>query len=60
VEEARERLREAASKGDPLRWAKRHPVEGILGAFIFGFLTGTTPKAREALRDTAFLLLKRR
>jgi hypothetical protein len=27
---------------------------------ILGYLVGVTPKARDALRDAAFLLLKRR
>jgi hypothetical protein len=58
-EDAKARLRAAATGGRALSWVRGYPKEGIVAAFILGFLIGTSPTARKALASGLFGLLKR-
>ncbi len=57
VEDAKARLREAAEGSGLAKWVKAHPAEAVIGAFLLGFVAGTSPRARDALRDAALSLL---
>jgi hypothetical protein len=58
-EDAKARLRAAATGGQVLSWVWSYPREGILAAFILGFIVGISPTAREALASGMVALLKR-
>jgi hypothetical protein len=58
-DEAKARLRAAASGGKTLSWVVSFPKEGALAAFILGFIVGTSPTARKALASGIVALLKR-
>jgi hypothetical protein len=58
-EEAKARLRAAAAGSKGFSWAWSYPKEGVLAAFILGFIVGTSPTAREALASGMLALLKR-
>jgi hypothetical protein len=58
-EEAKARLRAAATGGQALSWMSSYPKEGVLAAFILGFIVGTSPTAGKALASGMVALLKR-
>jgi hypothetical protein len=58
-EEAKARLRTVATGGQALSWVWSYPREGVLAAFILGFILGISPTAREALASGTVALLKR-
>jgi hypothetical protein len=60
VAEAKERLRAVASEHEFSGWVRRHPAEGVLGSLFLGILVGSTPRAQDALKDLAVVLLKLR
>jgi hypothetical protein len=57
--EAKARLRAAATGGTAFSWVRSYPKEGVLAAFILGFIVGMSPTAREALASGMVALLKR-
>ena len=60
LKEAKERLRKVSTEGELLSWVRQNPAEGVLAAFVLGFLVGAAPEAQQALKDSAILLLKLR
>jgi hypothetical protein len=58
-EEAKVRLRAAATRSETFSWLWSNPRKAIIAAFIIGFVIGTSPTAREALADGLIALLKR-
>jgi hypothetical protein len=58
-EDAKARLRTAASGGQALSWLRSYPKEGALAAFILGFIIGTSSTASQALASGLVALLKR-
>jgi uncharacterized membrane protein len=58
-EDAKARLRAAATGGQVLSWMWSYPKEGVLAAFILGLILGTSATAREALASGIVALLKR-
>ena len=58
-EEAKARLRVAASRDDMASWVWRSPQKGVLLAFLFGFAAGTSSTARQALASGVVSLLTR-
>jgi hypothetical protein len=59
VQEAKARLREATGANQAFSWVWSYPKEGVLAAFILGFIVGMSPTAREALTSGMVALLKR-
>ena len=59
LDDAKARLREAASRDDGSSWVWRSPHKGVLVAFILGFAAGTSSTARKALASGAVSLLTR-
>jgi hypothetical protein len=49
AEEAKARLRAAASGGDVASWLWCSPPQGVLIAFLIGFAAGISPTVRKAL-----------
>jgi hypothetical protein len=58
-EDAKARLRTAATGGQALSWVRNYPKEGVLAAFILGFIIGTSSTASKALASGLVALLKR-
>jgi hypothetical protein len=58
-EEAKARLRAAATGSEVYTWLWKYPQGTALGAFIFGFVMGTSSAAREAVVNGVVALLKR-
>ncbi len=58
VEEAKARLRAKAAEHSLLAWVRHHPLEGALGAVLFGVLVGGSSRLSRVLRESATLLLK--
>ena len=58
-EDAKARLRAAATGGQVLSWARSYPKEGVLVAFILGLIIGTSSTASNALASGLVALLKR-
>jgi hypothetical protein len=58
-EDAKARLRAAATRGQALSWVRTYPKEGMLAAFILGVLVGASSSARQALTSGLVALLKR-
>ncbi len=58
-EDAKARLRAAATGGQALFWVRNYPKEGVLAAFILGLIIGTSPTASNALASGLVALLKR-
>jgi hypothetical protein len=58
-EGAKARLRAAATGGPALSWVWNYPKEGVLAAFILGFIIGISPSAREAFASGMVSQLKR-
>src|SRR6266511_4352910 len=58
-EDAKARLRTAATGGLALSWVRNYPKEGVLAAFILGFIIGTSSTASKALASGLVALLKR-
>jgi hypothetical protein len=62
-EQAKARLRAAATEGEAYSWvwrcARSNATGTALGAFIAGFVIGTSSTAREALANGMVALLKR-
>jgi hypothetical protein len=40
IEEARERVREAALRASPREWIRQNPLEALAGAFLAGLSAG--------------------
>jgi hypothetical protein len=59
VEEAKARLRAAATQGDILAWVSHSPQQSVLIAFILGLTAGTSSAARRALTSGVLSLLTR-
>jgi hypothetical protein len=59
LEEAKARLRAAASRNDIVSWVWRSPQKGVLIAFILGLAAGTSTTARNALASGVVSLLTR-
>ena len=59
LEEAKARLRAAASRDTMLSWVWRSPQTGVLIAFIIGLAAGASPTARHALATGVVSLLTR-
>jgi hypothetical protein len=59
VEEAKAHLRAAATRGEAFPGVWNYSREGLLAAFILGFLVGTSPTARQALASGVLAWLKR-
>ncbi|MBI5016751.1 MAG: hypothetical protein HZB55_14860 [Deltaproteobacteria bacterium] len=57
-EEAKARLLSAADDAGLVSWTRHHPVEGVSLAFLLGVLTGGSPDARHAIRDTLLLFAR--
>ena len=57
-EDAKARLRAAATGGQALSWVWSYPKEATLAAFIIGVIVGTSPTARDALLRAVIGLLK--
>jgi hypothetical protein len=57
-QEAKARLRAAASGGQAWSWVWKHPKEGVLAAFILGFIVGISPTTRDTLARGMVALLK--
>jgi hypothetical protein len=58
-EDAKARLRAAATGGQALSWVWSYPKEATLAAFIIGVIVGVSPTAREAVVHGIVALLKR-
>ena len=58
-EDAKARLRAAATGGRTLSWVRGYPKEGVLVAFMLGFIIGTSSTASKALASGLIGLLKR-
>ena len=58
-EDAKARLRAAATGGQTFSWMRAYPKEGVLAAFILGLLIGTSSTASQALASGLVALLKR-
>jgi hypothetical protein len=58
-EDAKARLRAAATGGQALAWMRAYPKEGILVAFILGLIIGTSSTASQALASGLVALFKR-
>jgi hypothetical protein len=58
-EEAKARLRAAASRDAIASWVWRFSQKGVLIAFILGFAAGTSSTARKALASGVVSLLTR-
>jgi len=59
LEEAKARLRAAASRDDMVSWVWRSPQTGVLIAFIIGLAAGTSSTTRNALAGGVVSLLTR-
>jgi len=59
LEEAKARLRAAASRDHMASWVWRSPQIGVLIAFIFGLAAGASSTARNALASGVVSLLTR-
>lgn len=59
LEEAKARLRAAASRDNMLSWVMRSPQTGVLIAFIIGLAAGAFSTARHALASGVVSLLTR-
>jgi len=59
LEEAKARLREAASRNDMVSWVWLSPHKGIVIAFILGLTVGTSSTARNMLTTGVVSLLTR-
>jgi hypothetical protein len=57
--EAKARLRAAATGGEIYTWVWNYPRGAALGAFVLGFVMGTSSTAREAVANVVVALLKR-
>ncbi|HKJ88889.1 MAG TPA: hypothetical protein VKA48_10315 [Gammaproteobacteria bacterium] len=49
LRQAKERLREAASRAGPAAWVGRHPLEALAAALIGGMITGGAPRGIRAV-----------
>ena len=58
-EDAKARLRAAATGGPALSWVRSYPKEGVLVAFILGLIIGTSSTASNAFASGLVALLKR-
>jgi hypothetical protein len=58
-EDAKARLRTAATGGQGLSWGRNYSKEGVLAAFILGLIIGTSSTASKALASGLVALLKR-
>ena len=58
-EEAKARLRAAATQSGIYTWVWNYPRGAALGAFVLGFVMGTSPTAREAVANAVISLLRR-
>lgn len=58
-EEAKARLRAAATGSEIYTWVWSHPQGAALGAFVLGFVMGTSSTAREVVANVVVSLLKR-
>jgi hypothetical protein len=57
-EEAKARLRAAATRSETYTWIRNYPQGAALGAFILGLVMGTSSTAREAVANGVVALLK--
>ena len=55
VDEAKQRLVEAAAGISLRSWTRRHPWETAFGAFLFGFMAGNGAESRRVVRDALTL-----
>jgi hypothetical protein len=58
-EEAKARLRAAATGSGVYSWVWNHLQGAALGAFVLGFVMGTSSTAREVVANVVVSLLKR-
>jgi hypothetical protein len=59
LEDAKARLRAVATGSQALSWVRSYPKEGMLAAFMLGFIIGTSSTASQALASGLVALLKR-
>ena len=52
-EDAKARLRAAATGGQALSWVRNYPKEGVLAAFILGFIIGTSVYSQQSVSKRA-------